>query len=158
MKRISIPSDYEVQPLKPGQSAKARCTCGTCGLSWDDGVATGITPTPSGRCPFESFHIYAEDEEQAASRRHTPGPWEVCHGQMCTVWIKSRHSLIASIPTDSVYCAAEVEQNARLLAAAPALMSALDSLLNGSFDTPKEAFIAYNQAREVLAQAKGEQA
>lgn len=31
-------------------------TCGTCGLSWDDGICTGWTPAPSGRCPFEPFH------------------------------------------------------------------------------------------------------
>ena len=53
-----IPKDYEVQPLKPGQKAKDRATCGHCGLSWDDGKITSMTPTPSGRCPFEAFHIY----------------------------------------------------------------------------------------------------
>jgi hypothetical protein len=30
-------------------------TCGTCGRSWDDTKSTGLTPTPSGRCPFEYF-------------------------------------------------------------------------------------------------------
>jgi hypothetical protein len=59
---IAIPADYEVQPLKPGQPAKDRCTCGTCGLSWDDGIVTGITPVPGARCPFEYFHIQ-EDQD-----------------------------------------------------------------------------------------------
>jgi hypothetical protein len=27
-------------------------TDGACGLSWDDSIVTGITPAPSGRCPF----------------------------------------------------------------------------------------------------------
>jgi hypothetical protein len=59
LKPSDIPSDYQVQPLKPGESAGKwtdKATCGTCGLSWDDGKVTGITPAPSGRCPFECFH------------------------------------------------------------------------------------------------------
>lgn len=36
-------------------------TCGTCGLSWDDAVATDWTPVPSGRCPFEYFHLPQEE-------------------------------------------------------------------------------------------------
>ena len=35
-------------------------TCGTCGITWDDAVVTGVTPAPSGRCPFEYDH---EEEE-----------------------------------------------------------------------------------------------
>lgn len=31
-------------------------TCGTCGRTWNDGVSTGVTPAPSGRCPFENDH------------------------------------------------------------------------------------------------------
>lgn len=53
---MDIPKDYPVQPLKPEDKAKDRVTCGTCGLSWDDGMNTSLTPTPSARCPFESFH------------------------------------------------------------------------------------------------------
>lgn len=58
MKHEPIPHDFEVQPLKPGEEAKVTCTCGTCGLSWDDGKVTSMTPTPSARCPFEYFHRY----------------------------------------------------------------------------------------------------
>ncbi len=46
-----IPADYPVQPTMSGNA-----TCGNCGLSWDDDKVTGMTPTPSGRCPFETFH------------------------------------------------------------------------------------------------------
>lgn len=46
-----IPADFPVQPLSEGDM-----TCGTCGLSWDDSISTSLTPAPSGRCPFESFH------------------------------------------------------------------------------------------------------
>lgn len=30
--------------------------CGTCGRHWDDEKSTGLTPAPSGRCPFEYWH------------------------------------------------------------------------------------------------------
>lgn len=53
--RTPIPADYPVQPIDPESSADA-ATCGECGLSWDDGKATSMTPAPSGRCPFEYFH------------------------------------------------------------------------------------------------------
>lgn len=33
-------------------------TCGVCGVSWNDALITGKTPTPSARCPYE--HIHAE--------------------------------------------------------------------------------------------------
>lgn len=39
-----IPIDYPVQPLKANDHAKDRATCGHCGLSWDDGVSTQLTP------------------------------------------------------------------------------------------------------------------
>lgn len=60
---MKIPKSFPVQPLRAGQQAKDRATCGTCGRSWDDGKVTGMTPAPSGRCPFESFH------EVSAGRR-----------------------------------------------------------------------------------------
>lgn len=54
--KIKIPGNFAVQPLKPGEKAKDKVTCGTCGLSWDDAIPTAWTPAPSGRCPFEYFH------------------------------------------------------------------------------------------------------
>ena len=54
---------YAVQPLKIGQNAKDKATCGTCGHSWDDGICTSMTPAPSGRCPFEYFHISEAEGE-----------------------------------------------------------------------------------------------
>lgn len=54
----SIPRDFPVRPLRRGQKAKDRVTCGHCHLSWDDAKATRYTPAPSGRCPFEAFHVY----------------------------------------------------------------------------------------------------
>lgn len=59
---IVIPKDFPVQPLKPGENPPGKTTCGTCGLSWDDDLPTTWTPTPSGRCPFEYFHVDVDDE------------------------------------------------------------------------------------------------
>jgi hypothetical protein len=56
-----IPKDFEVQPLRPGQKAEDPVTCGHCGLTWDDGIGTTWTPAPSGRCPFEYYHIHEEE-------------------------------------------------------------------------------------------------
>ena len=56
-----IPKDFPVQPLKPGEVAKDKATCGHCKLSWDDGKVTSWTPAPAARCPFEYFHLYPEE-------------------------------------------------------------------------------------------------
>ena len=51
-----IPADFPVRPLRSGATARDLVTCGTCGRSWDDAIATEYTPAPSGRCPFEYYH------------------------------------------------------------------------------------------------------
>lgn len=53
---MNIPKDHPVQPLKPGEEAIDKVTCGHCGLSWDDGKVTSYTPAPAARCPFEYWH------------------------------------------------------------------------------------------------------
>lgn len=55
-KRKAIPKNFPVQPLRPGQKATDKVTCGVCGRSWDDAIPTEYTPAPSARCPFEAFH------------------------------------------------------------------------------------------------------
>lgn len=55
-----IPKDFAVRPLRVGQEAKNRTTCGECGLTWDDDISTAWTPSPGGRCPFEYFHKAAD--------------------------------------------------------------------------------------------------
>lgn len=59
-----IPADFAVQPLKPGERAEDKATCGHCRLSWDDAKSTDWTPTPGGRCPFEYFHLYPKEKRQ----------------------------------------------------------------------------------------------
>lgn len=54
--RPEVPADFPVRPLRPGDPATDRVTCGTCGRSWDDAIGTEWTPAPSARCPFEYFH------------------------------------------------------------------------------------------------------
>lgn len=56
-KHKPIPPDFAVQPLAVGAEAKDHMTCGHCGLSWDNAIPTSWTPTPSGRCPFEYYHL-----------------------------------------------------------------------------------------------------
>lgn len=51
-----IPKTHLVKPLRKNTHAKDRAMCLTCGLSWDDGITTAITPAPSARCPFEYYH------------------------------------------------------------------------------------------------------
>jgi hypothetical protein len=60
-KHEPIPSDFAVQPLKRGEDPPGKTTCGHCGLSWDDDKPTQWTPVPSGRCPFEYFHLYPDE-------------------------------------------------------------------------------------------------
>ena len=67
-KHEPIPKDFPVQPLRPGDKAKDKATCGYCGLSWDDAIGTSYTPAPSARCPFEHFHIYPEPKSKHASK------------------------------------------------------------------------------------------
>jgi hypothetical protein len=43
-----------VAPWEPAPDTFARC--GSCGRAWDDDKPTGLTPTPSARCPFEGWH------------------------------------------------------------------------------------------------------
>ena len=38
--------------------------CGTCNRSWDDDKPTGLTPTPSARCPFEYFRGHSGPKEK----------------------------------------------------------------------------------------------
>lgn len=71
-KIIKVPKDFPVRPLATKQRAKDPVTCFNCGLSWDDAIPTAYTPAPSGRCPFEAFHIMSKPKKEKP--KHTPGP------------------------------------------------------------------------------------
>lgn len=84
-----IPKDWPVQPADSSSFGKiglARCC--QCGLAWDDSKSTSMTPTPSGRCPFEQFHKYEEIVV-------TPERWYDANDE-------EDHWLLCSEPTDRV--------------------------------------------------------
>lgn len=61
---LPIPQDWPVRPIPSDVARGAGVRVVTdvyCGLSWDDGIVTSMTPAPSGRCPFEPFHLYGKD-------------------------------------------------------------------------------------------------
>lgn len=65
-----IPADWPVRVLITEQEKAAAAdlnTCGACGRSWDDAISTGMTPVPSGRCPFEYWHPGDEGETQSST-------------------------------------------------------------------------------------------
>jgi hypothetical protein len=67
-----VPKGYPVRVLRTAAQclkAKRPTTCGTCGRTWDDAIVTGMTPAPSGRCPFEAYHD--EPEPRATPRPPT---------------------------------------------------------------------------------------
>ena len=75
--------------------------------------------------------------------KHTKGPWEVHETEVyfpnCAGGLSVR------------YCP-DAEANARLIAAAPCLLEALDSIIENGFSTSRIA-----AARAAIAKAKGEQ-
>lgn len=64
-----VPEHWPVQPTSDGTH-----TCGGCGRSWNDDVSTSITPSPSGRCPFEAFHANVEETQELDTPEPEPVP------------------------------------------------------------------------------------
>jgi len=102
------------------------------------------------------------------STTHTPGPWrEHSHRQIgpdagivCEVW-----SAIGETDADRI---AQADANARLIAAAPDLLEALQEMVAGDAEAiedakrlgvpfPDEMLAAYHKARAAIAKATGEQ-
>lgn len=84
-------------------------TCGACGRSWNDAAISGITPAPSGRCPFEYDHE-PEAEPSLAARI-------LEHGRQL-------ETLQEAIPTD--------DRNQNLDRAWKALDRALDAIMDAA--------------------------
>lgn len=99
--------------------------------------------------------------------KHTPGPWTFGHYGMSALWVGPDHEQkpVARVPHDSDDEARdESRENARLMAAAPELLEALQTLLpmlvDWHDDFPdcvgdKEA-PALKAARAAIAKAMGE--
>lgn len=58
---VEYVEDAEYETLPSGWAL-----CGHCHRGWNDDKSTSVTPTPSGRCPFEYEHVY-EDEPVATA-------------------------------------------------------------------------------------------
>ena len=96
---------------------------------------------------------------------HTPGPWARTNLTIHTQSTAHRGALGLArvfdwIETDGVLDANEATANARLIAAAPALLEALEHMIGASTivhtQGETERIHALSQARAAIAQAKGE--
>ncbi len=91
--------------------------------------------------------------------KHTPGPWFAKREGFSTVYVEARigggwvQEVAACGPTEAGQ--EQQEANARLIAAAPELLEALQSVLNSCLDSQGLAD-AYKQARAAIAKATGE--
>jgi hypothetical protein len=85
-----------------GREVVVVMTCGSCGRSWNDAAVSAITPTPSGRCPFEYEHEGGRptDERARALAREQYGCDEIeidtdavvsrdhhTHGAFVAAWV-----------------------------------------------------------------------
>lgn len=94
--------------------------------------------------------------------KHTPGPWTAhktieAHDGMPECWqIDAEHDAVCT--TQFCY-APNTEANARLIAAAPDLLDALESLVEHTdgISLPVTAHMMRNRAREAITRARGEQ-
>lgn len=98
------------------------------------------------------------------SAAHTPGPWgavPMVNGSKGGFYIVgNRHGNNAEteVATVGPTLSKSAEANARLIAAAPALLEALDFMVNVSRSTPGFSAMAREQAERALSLAKGESA
>lgn len=88
---------------------------------------------------------------------HTPGPWEMNVGIDGAVVYHPDQGTIADVPMDL----SDHPHNARLMAAAPDLLEALEELLHAPDPDEVEDFTplyrAITKAHAAIAKAKGEQ-
>jgi hypothetical protein len=92
--------------------------------------------------------------ENKSPPQHTPGPWHTEKSSAEWIYILSTHGIVGSAwATDETY-----EVNARIIAAAPDLLNALECLEIFMLDTmPEDASLdVWTQAREAIAKAIGE--
>lgn len=85
--------------------------------------------------------------------QHTPGPWEIWPAENSVVITESLGRHIAAIPLATH----EWKENARLIAAAPELLEALEELeALGSLELPQRRDAALLKAKAAIAKAKGD--
>lgn len=100
------------------------------------------------------------------SSKHTPGPWEVCHGGHGgpSGFVIDEYYVLNRTVADDVAIAADIvdpatqmpsEANARLIAAAPELLEALEAVI-GCYQCGNDLRIVMDQVRVAIAKATGE--
>lgn len=98
------------------------------------------------------------------SAAHTPAPWKVSHDEyaghydVSTLDAERGSEAIAQVLYTDNEPGGRGEADARLIAAAPALLEALDFMVNVSRSTPGFSPMAREQAERALSLAKGESA
>ena len=84
--------------------------------------------------------------------KHTPGPWT--RNRAINTVDMGRYSVICPFGADSKKHVSEIEANMRIIAAAPDLLAALESMI-AKIDADKLP-ISCSIARAAIAKAKGE--
>lgn len=94
----------------------------------------------------------------------TPGPWKICRANNC--WVEGKNGKVDIAYTDMNCPDDECVCNARLIAAAPELLEALDRLvelidsegegLECGMPTPEQWYDARNKAEAAIMKALGE--
>lgn len=90
--------------------------------------------------------------------KHTPGPWTQGHteeGKAC-VWLDGHVEPDSGMGSVGTWIDCNTEENARLVAAAPELLEALQRLL-AQDDNGEDEIWVRNKARAAIAKATGEQ-
>lgn len=91
--------------------------------------------------------------------KHTPGPWMACNAGTLWdyfVWSDAADKSVCNIDY-SEQSAAEVEANARLIAAAPELLAALQALAEVALYRDGDCTAQLTTARAAIAKATGQE-
>lgn len=99
--------------------------------------------------------------DQARGAGHTKGPWSFDFGTIGGPSIKSASGVVADVRTYGVRTGGPLdpvcEANARLIAAAPDLLTALEALVPADMlEHPHDFGPDWHAARRAIARAKGE--
>lgn len=89
--------------------------------------------------------------------KHTPGPWVMIGGSIVTDWKYGEHLWVCSVYGALVRSKHEANANADLIATAPELLEALETIIDrGDVDSifQKQTLA---QARAAIAKARGQQ-
>ncbi len=90
-----------------------------------------------------------------AKQEHTPGPWYTKHGQISSLTSTHGCTIANCNATAKGISPAEVEANARLIAAAPSMLRALKIALNGGIDYDLTWDEVMDEVSRAIAKAEG---